>query len=73
MPIVVSIIFFVIYHVISISGEKFAREGVIAAWKGMWISSLILLPIGVFLTYKATTDSALFDFDAYKKFFRIQR
>ena len=70
MPIVVSIIFFVIYHVISISGEKFAREGVIPVWKGMWLSSIILLPVGIFLTYKATTDSALFDIEAYKKLFR---
>lgn len=71
MPVVVSILFFVLYHVISISGEKFAREGVIPAWKGMWISAIILLPIGVFLTYKATTDSALFDREAYLKLFRF--
>jgi lipopolysaccharide export system permease protein len=70
MPVVVSIVFFLTYHVISISGEKFAREGVIPPWKGMWISSLILLPIGIFLTYKATTDSALFDSDSYLRFFR---
>lgn len=73
MPIVVSIIFFVIYHVISISGEKFAREGVIPPWKGMWLSSMLLLPIGIFLTYKATTDSALFDWELYKKVFRLKR
>ncbi len=73
MPIVVSIIFFVIYHVISISGEKFAREGVIPPWKGMWLSSVILLPIGIFLTYKATTDSALFDIESYKKLFRLNK
>ncbi len=73
MPIVVSIIFFVIYHVISISGEKFAREGVIPPWKGMWLSSFILLPIGIFLTYKATTDSALFDIESYKKLFRLNK
>lgn len=70
MPVVVSILFFVTYHVISISGEKFAREGVIPAYKGMWISSIILLPIGIFLTYKATTDSSLFDKDSYARFFR---
>lgn len=69
MPVVVSILFFVTYHVISISGEKMAREGVIPAYKGMWLSSLVLLPIGIFLTYKATTDSALFDKDAYYRFF----
>jgi lipopolysaccharide export system permease protein len=70
MPVVVSVGFFVLYHVISISGEKFAREGVIPAWKGMWISAVILLPVGIFLTYKATTDSALFDRDSYVRFFK---
>lgn len=70
MPVVVSILFFVTYHVISISGEKFAREGVIPPWRGMWTSSLVLLPIGIFLTYKATTDSALFDKEAYIRFFK---
>ncbi len=68
-PVVVSIIFFLIYHIISISGEKFAREGVILPWKGMWLSSIILLPIGIFLTYKATTDSGLFDKDTYTRYF----
>lgn len=70
LPVVVSILFFVTYHVISISGEKFAREGVIPPYKGMWISSIILLPVGIFLTYKATTDSALFDRDVYTRFFK---
>jgi len=65
MPVVVSIIFFVIYHVVSISGEKFAREGVLQPWEGMWLSSLVLLPIGIFLTYKSTTDSELFLIEAY--------
>lgn len=70
MPMVVSIIFFVIFHILSITGEKFAREEVLKPFEGMWLSSLILLPIGLFLIFKATTDSALFDSDAYKKFFR---
>jgi len=73
LPLVFSIIFFVVYHVISISSEKFAREGVIAPYQGMWISSLVLLPIGIFLTYKATTDSVLFDREVYLKIFRLFR
>ncbi len=70
LPVVVSIILFVCYHVISISSEKFAREGVLTPFAGMWMSSIILLPVGIFLTYKATTDSALFDRDSYLRFFR---
>lgn len=70
MPMVVSIIFFVIYHIISITGEKFAREEVLKPFEGMWLSSMVSLPIGIFLIYKATTDSALFDKEAYLKFFK---
>ena len=68
MPVVVSIIFFLIFHVISIMGEKFSREGVINPNLGMWLASAVLLPIGLFLLYKATRDSALFDMEAYTKF-----
>jgi lipopolysaccharide export system permease protein len=70
MPIVVSIIFFLFFHVTSIIGEKFAKEGVIPPDEGMWIAPLVLLPIGIFLTYKATKDSALLDVDGYLNFFR---
>ncbi|MEP7169048.1 MAG: LptF/LptG family permease, partial [Bacteroidota bacterium] len=70
MPLVVSIIFFLFFHVTSITGEKFSKEGIIPPNEGMWIAPLVLLPIGIFLTYKATKDSALFDTDAYLNFFR---
>jgi lipopolysaccharide export system permease protein len=70
MPIVVSIIFFLFFHVTSITGEKFAKEGVIFPKEGMWIAPLVLLPIGIILTYKATRDSSLLDMDAYLNFFR---
>lgn len=65
MPVVISVLLFVIYHVISISAEKFAREGVMEPSNAMWLSSAILLPVGIFLTAKATTDSSIFDKDAY--------
>jgi lipopolysaccharide export system permease protein len=70
MPVVVSVLFFLTYHIISISGEKMAREGVMLPYKAMWMSSIALLPIGIFLTYKATTDSAIFDVDNYLRPFR---
>jgi len=70
MPVVMSILFFVAFHIISISGEKFAREGVLEPVKGMWLASAILLPIGIALTLKATTDSALFDANFYRKIYR---
>lgn len=65
LPVVVSIIFFVIYYIISITGEKLAKEGNWAAVYGMWLSTFILSPIAVYLTYKATNDSSLLDTDWY--------
>ena len=65
MPVVVSVIFFIIFHVLSISGEKLAREGEMPAYQGMWLATLVLMPVGIFLTIKATSDSTLFDIDAY--------
>ena len=47
-----------------------ARDGKIPVWEGMWLSSAILLPLGVFFTYKAVKDSAVFDMDAYKNLVR---
>jgi len=70
VPVVISILLFIFYHVISITGEKFVKEGLWDAWKGMWLSSFILLPLGIFLTWKATTDSGIFNADAYLKPFR---
>ncbi|WP_071134046.1 LptF/LptG family permease [Millionella massiliensis] len=67
MPIVVSVLFFVVYYIISITGEKFVKDGAWPAFWGIWISSFILFPIAIFLTYKSTNDSALFNADAYKK------
>ena len=69
LPVVISVAFFIIYYIIDTTGQKMAREGVWEVWQGMWLSSAVLLPIGIFLTYKAATDSALFNADAYKLFF----
>jgi lipopolysaccharide export system permease protein len=70
MPVVISLVFFITYHMVSITGEKLARENVTTSFWGMWLSAIILLPIGLFLTYKATTDSKLFESEAYVKLFK---
>ncbi len=70
MPVVVSILFFVIYHIISITGEKYARAGVLQPEIAMWMASAILMPLGIFLTYKATTDAPLLDAEAWQKYFK---
>jgi len=66
LPVVMAIIFFLIYYVISTLAEKSAREGSIDATLGMWTAIIVLAPLGVFLTYKSATDSALFDIEQYK-------
>lgn len=71
LPTVFSIVFFLIYYLLSITGEKFAKEGVWTVFEGMWLSSLVLLPVGLFLTYKATTDSKLFEWESYMKPFKV--
>ena len=68
-PLVISVILFIIYYIIDNTGFKMAREGHVEVWMGMWISSAVLLPLGVFLTYKAVNDSAVFNIDTYRNFF----
>lgn len=67
LPVVIAIVFFLIYHIISTVAEKSAKEGALDPIMGMWTAIIILTPLGVFLTYKATVDSALFDIDYYKQ------
>ena len=69
MPVVVSVVFFVIYYVITIIGERVAVNGDMSVFLGAWISSIVLFPIGIFLTFKATTDAALLDAESWKKLF----
>ena len=69
LPVVIAIVFFLIYHIITTVAEKSAREGNINPIFGMWIAFIVLTPLAVFLTYKATVDSALFDVNYYKQFF----
>ena len=69
-PLVFATLFFLLYYILMISGENMVESGVISVSFGMWLSVFVLTPIGVFLTYKAANDSAIFDRDAYKKFFK---
>lgn len=69
-PIVISVFLFIIYYILENIGYKMTRDGVWEHWFGMWFSSLILLPIGVFLTYKAMNDSVIMNTDTYISFFK---
>ncbi len=69
LPVVVSVIFFVLYHVVSMMGEKAVKTGEMNVVFGLWLSTMIVLPLGLFLTYKATTDAQLMDTESWSKFF----
>lgn len=69
-PIVISVLLFIVYYVIDTMGYKLARDGHWWVWQGIWLSSAVLLPLGLFLTHKAVNDSAVFNPDAYLNFFR---
>jgi lipopolysaccharide export system permease protein len=67
IPLVLTVIFFVIYFAFSVMGEKIAKGNVMPVWFGTWMSSFILLPLCVFLTYHATMDTAVLSPDTYAK------
>ena len=69
IPVVVSVVFFIFYYIINVAGENNAKIGAWDAHFGEWLSSMVLLPIGGWLTYKANSDSVVFDMEGYKRFF----
>jgi lipopolysaccharide export system permease protein len=74
MPLVFAIIFFVFFYLLNNFGEKFVKSGELTALNGMWLSTSILIPIGLFLTYKAMNDSQLFNQEFYyRKFTQLRR
>lgn len=69
LPVVMSTLFFIAYHILTMTGERAVKAGSMNLWLGVWMASAIFLPIGIFLTYKATSDAPLFDAETYKRFF----
>lgn len=69
LPVVVAVVFFLIYYIISTIGEKAVKAGDASAFIGMWIAIVVLTPFGIFLSYKAANDSVIFDAEAYKRAF----
>lgn len=65
MPVVISVMIFVIYYIINTMGSKMAREGEWEVWFGMWLSTLILAPTGAFLAYKSNKDAVILNSDTY--------
>ncbi|MDE7427125.1 MAG: LptF/LptG family permease [Muribaculaceae bacterium] len=65
-PLVVSVLLFITYYLIDNTGYKMARDGKLEVWSGIWLSTAVLLPLGIFFTVKAANDSSVFNIDAYK-------
>ena len=70
MPLVVAIIFFLLFHLLNMFGEKFVKEGMMPPFFGMWLAVILLTPVGIFLTYKAMHDSQLFNKELYTRAFK---
>ncbi len=70
MPVVVSILFFIVYYMLDTFGYKFATESFTSVWFGTWMSSILISFIGGFLTWKAATDSVIMDTESYRNFFK---
>ena len=69
-PLIFAIIFFMLFYFSSTVGEKFAKENTLTPFTGMWMATFVLLPLGVFLTWKAMRDSKLLNKETYSRFFR---
>lgn len=70
MPLVVAVVFFLIFHLLNMFGEKFVRQGIMPPFWGIWLPSLVLFPVGCFLVFKAMNDSQLFNNEYYFRAFK---
>lgn len=73
MPMVVAVVFFMFFYFLNTLGEKFVKENVLSSFTGMWLATMILVPLGIFLTYKAMHDSQLFNKEYYFRLWRRLR
>lgn len=66
VPLITGVLFFIFYYIIDNTGYQAAKEGSMEPWSGIWLSSFVLAPLGIWLTWRAINDSPLFDWDTYK-------
>ena len=66
IPVIVSVLVFIVYYILDNSGYQMARRGIWVIWFGELLATMVLVPLAVFVTYKANKDSAVFNFDAYR-------
>ena len=67
VPVIVSVLVFIIYYILDSTGEKMARDDQWTVWFGMSVSTAVLTPLAIFFTYKANNDSVVFNIDMYKQ------
>ncbi|MFN9520109.1 MAG: LptF/LptG family permease, partial [Bacteroidota bacterium] len=67
LPLVISVLLYIVFHILSIVGDKMVKSETSTPIAGVWLPIYVLLPLGIFLTYQAANDSGLFDFSAWKK------
>lgn len=70
MPLVISVFLFIVYYIFDNMGYKMARDGKVDVIAGIWLSTMVMFPLGVFFTYKAVGDTTMFDFDMYRRMWR---
>lgn len=70
MPVVISVVFFVVYYIIDTGATRTAKSGEMNLMLGVWMSTLVLTPLGIFFTYKSNKDSSVFNIERYAQFFR---
>ena len=73
MPLVISVILFIVYYIFDNAGYKMARDGRLDVVSGIWLSTFVMFPLGVFFTYKAVGDTTMFDMDFYRRWWRNLR
>jgi len=69
-PVVIALLIFIVYYIINTFGTKVSKEGSLPCWLGMWLSTIVLMPLGIFFTIKSNNDSAVFNFDTYTNLWR---
>ena len=70
LPVLISVLVFIVYYILDVSGYRMARGGMWAVWFGNALAPAVLVPMAVFFTYKATNDSVVFNVDLYTDIFR---
>lgn len=70
LPVLISVLVFIVYYILDNSGYRMARGGMWAIWFGNALAPAVLVPMAVFFTYKATNDSVVFNVDLYTDIFR---